>query len=221
MQKKTLFILLMISMFLFVAACSSDKEASPENNEGDAKNEQKSEREKVFEETDKVAKKFYKAGFELNIPVAYEMLSPKGKEELENQPYVTGIVSKNGDDIHGKELINKQDYKKIKNKYTDQFKDFEKLNDEYEIRRYGYVYGESSKEVIYYVEPWRGYEKDESDFNFISLKKNEKGEWKVKKFTEKKPDKVNDWKSGKVIHEYEKQSTSNGKESYGFEEENK
>ncbi len=97
-----------------MAACSSDNEASTGEKEGDTKNEEKSEREKVFEKTDKLAKKFYKAGFELNIPAAYEMLSPKGKKELKNQPYVTGIVTDNGDDIHGKELINKQDYKKSK-----------------------------------------------------------------------------------------------------------
>ncbi|TMN20854.1 hypothetical protein [Lentibacillus cibarius] len=223
MQKKTLFMLLMIGMFLFVAACSSDKEASPDDEKGDTESEEKSEREKVFEETDKIAKKFYKAGFELNIPVAYDMLSPKGKKKLEGKTafgsYNTKIVKDNGSEIYASDLIKSEQYERYKKEYPDQFKEFEKLHDEYEIRRYDYTYSKESKEIVYYVKPWRNYDFEKGDSNFISLKQNENGEWKVKAFKESIPEEVRSKNSGTILHEYKKYNKSSEGE-YGFEDKN-
>ncbi|GAB3051282.1 hypothetical protein [Virgibacillus ainsalahensis] len=209
MNKKMLGLLMLVVSLLLVVGCSSDSGASPDE-------EEKSEHADVFEETDKLALEFYQAGFELNIPKAHSMLSPAGQEKLEDEPYVTGIAKEDGSDLHASELVDPQDYEKYKEKGSEEFKDFDQLKDGYEIRRYDYVYSDESKEIIYYVKPWRGYEFEDGDSNFISLKQNEGGEWKVKQFIDRIPEPVTNKNSGTVIHPYEENKGEN-EDEYGFE----
>ncbi|MFC2947577.1 hypothetical protein [Virgibacillus sediminis] len=210
MNKKLIGLILLSVSLLTIVGCSSNSDASSDESA-------ETEKEKVFEETDEIAREFYQAGFELNIPKAHSMLSPAGQENLENEPYVTGIVKEDGSDLHARDMIKEEDYEEYKGEYSDQFKNFSKLNDEYEIRRYDNVYNDESGEVIYYVQPWNGYEFDDGDYNFISMKQNEKGEWKVKEYVDRQlPDDVPSSESGTVIHPFEESEESN-EDEYGFE----
>ena len=183
---------LMVVSLLLVVGCSSNSDASPEEKEN----------AEVFKETDKIVQEFYQAGFELNIPKVYSMLSPQGQDKLENETYVTEIVKDDGSKLHAQDMIQEESYQNYKDKYSDQFKDFDELKDEYEIRRYDSVYSEDSKEVIYYVKPWRGYEFEDGDSNFISMKQDGEGEWKIQEFIDSIPEAINDKDSGTVIHPY-------------------
>ncbi|MFC3041612.1 hypothetical protein ACFOGI_15300 [Virgibacillus xinjiangensis] len=209
MNKKLIGLALLIVSLLTIVGCSSNSDASSDESA-------ETEKEKVFEETDEIAREFYQAGFELNIPKAHSMLSPAGQEKLENEPYVTGIVKEDGSDLHASDLVDPEEYGKYKKSGAEGFKDFDKLNDEYEIRRYDYVYDEDSKEIIYYVKPWRGYEFKDGDSNFISMKQNEEGEWKIKQFIDSIPEDVNGKDSGTIIHPYKKAEDSE-EDEYGFE----
>ncbi|QKY69427.1 hypothetical protein [Lentibacillus sp. CBA3610] len=207
MNRKLTGLVLMVVSLLFVVGCSSNGDASPEENEN----------AEVFNETDEIVQEFYRAGFELNIPKVYSMLSPEGQDKLENETYVTDVVKDNGDKLHAQDMIQEEDYQNYKDKYSDQFKDFDELGDAYEIRRYDSVYSEDSKEIIYYVQPWTGFEFDDADYNFISMKQNQEGEWKVKEFVDSVlPDQVSDAESGTIIHKYEESEESEDDE-YGFE----
>ncbi|HLS08448.1 hypothetical protein [Lentibacillus sp.] len=193
MNRKLMGSFLMVVSLLLVVGCSSNSDASPEEKEN----------AEVFKETDKIVQEFYQAGFELNIPKVYSMLSPEGQDKLENETYVTEIVKDDGSTLHAQDMIQKENYQNYKDKYSDQFKDFDELNDEYEIRRYDSVYSEDSQEVIYYVKPWRGYEFEDGDGNFISMTQNEAGEWEINQFVNGSlPDQIENKESGTVVHPY-------------------
>lgn len=195
-------VMLVILSVVIVAGCSKkdDKSIKDEN---------------PFEETDKIAMEFYKAGFELNIPKVYEMLSPKGREELEKGEYQTGILKEDNTPLFVNTIIEDNHYKKYKDKYFSEFKEFEKLHEEYEVRRYDSVYNEEIGEIVYYVAPWSEYDMSDSDFNFISIKQNNDGEWKVKAFKEGIPDQIDDWETGTIIHQFKKNEDIE-EDDYGF-----
>ncbi|OZU89035.1 hypothetical protein CIL03_08435 [Virgibacillus indicus] len=192
MNKIKILVLTYLSIVL-IAGCSNKDETA----------EGKDEVDKIFEETDKVAIEFYKAGFELNIPKIYEMLSSKGKESIGE--YVIGMEG-NELDVSADELIQVEEFENYKQQHPDKFKAFNKLDDEYEIRRYGDAFNKETKEVVYRVEPWNEYKTYENsgDYNYISLIQNEDGKWVVKEFLETIiPDQIKDKNSGTIIHAYE------------------
>ncbi|WP_067729890.1 hypothetical protein [Oceanobacillus damuensis] len=201
---------------VLIVGCSSTDEGNANTGDNSA-NEKQSEMEKVFEETDKIALEFYKAGFELNIPKVYEMLSPNGKDTIGE--FVMGMEG-NELDVPADQLVEDENFKNYKKQNPDKFKEFEKLNDEYELRRYDNVYDEEKKEIIYRVEPWYEYETfdNSNDYNYISLKQNNDGEWVVKTFLETIiPDRISDKNSGTIIHPY-KESEEPIEDEYGFDD---
>ncbi|WP_029270563.1 hypothetical protein [Virgibacillus alimentarius] len=150
----------------------------------------------MFNEADKVAMDYYRAYFENDFPEMYKMLSPKGQDSFLNENgYLEDIIDESNTSMGIEEFVNPEKFKEFREEHKDLevefgtgeeiekvFKDFNKLKEEYEIRRYDEYFDKEKGELTYYITPVSDYDGYTAfgDSAFIVMKQNPEGEWKLK-----------------------------------------
>lgn len=175
MNKKRIFSLaIVLGMTFLIAGCSSNADENETVNETEDDNAKKYE--EVFKETDVVAHDFMVVKIEQNYPEILKYLSSKGTEKLEEE---SGYL------LEKHRLPN----------------EFAKLDGMYELRRYDNFYDKEVGEVYYRYS--RPDDKGVIVNSWIVLKQNDDGEWKVRNYTEFRPEMINDdnAETGTVLHE--------------------
>lgn len=173
-KKRILSLAIVLGMTFLIAGCNSEAEEKGTVNEKENDNAKKYE--EVFKETDVVAHAFMVVKIEQNYPEILKYLSPKGIEKLEKE---SGY------------LLDKH---RLPN-------EFEELDGMYELRRYDNFYDEEVGEVYYRYS--RPDDKGVLINSWIAMKKNYDDEWKVRGYTEFRPEMINDdnAETGTVLHE--------------------
>ncbi|WP_040980413.1 MULTISPECIES: hypothetical protein [Oceanobacillus] len=192
-----------IFLVLFLVGCGTSNENSNEDEEPVSDSNTKEadseteDLETVFAEADEAALEFYKAFYEFNVPVLYEMLPPKQQEEFletaslgnsdKEKPIAFMVID---EDLE--ELIDSEKFLEIKDNYKGEIKDtprqgrigFDKDifrnfedNEDYDMIRLANAYEETG-EVIYYVSPLD--ELGNNSNNFLATKQSPEGKWKVR-----------------------------------------
>lgn len=173
-KKRILSLAAVLGMTFLIAGCNSDgKEIETVEKEENANAEKY---EEVFKETDEIAHDFMVVKIEQNYPEILKYLSAEGIEKLKEE----------------------SDYLLDKHRLPDEF---DKLDGMYELRRYDNFYDEEINEVYYRYS--RPDDKGVIVNSWIVLIKNEDKEWKVRDYTEFRPEMINDAndETGTVLHE--------------------
>jgi|SRR5690625_85674 len=223
-KRKLLGLILLTGAITLTIGCSAnnDKDNTSEPKSKEV-NTEENDLQELFAEADEVAMEYYKAGFENDIPKMYEMLSPKGQEKFLEGNYISQLFM---DIAELDQLIIPEEFEKIKqdnfdiqDDNEDFFKDFNKLKEEYEVRRYDEYFDKEKGEVVYYVTPWSKYDgyNIPGDSNFIVMKQNPEDEWNIKEFKSgiKNID-IEDVDDGIVIHEYQ-ETDEKDEDEYDFD----
>ncbi len=188
LRKRFWLVAVAIGMVLLFSGCASDGIGMED--EGDKKQEKlekqsSKKNDEKFKEADKVAHEFMVAFIDRNNPVIFSLLSPKGLEMAKEETA---------------EL------------FLDKVEDegnFEKLDGNYELRRYDNYYDDADGELCYFV-----HAKNYIGKFYIVMKQNNEGEWKVKEEFSERPDYVVDRESGTILHEMPEEEED---DEYGFE----
>jgi len=173
-KKRILSLAAVLGMTFLIAGCNSDgKEIETVEKEENANAEKY---EEVFKETDEIAHDFMVVKIEQNYPEILKYLSAEGIEKLKEE----------------------SDYLLDKHRLPDEF---DKLDGMYELRRYDNFYDEKINEVYYRYS--RPDDKGVIVNGWIVLIENEDKEWKVRDYTEFRPEMINDAndETGTVLHE--------------------
>ena len=173
-KKRILSLAAVLGMTFLIAGCNSDGKESETVEKEENANAKKYE--EVFKETDEIAHDFMVVKIEQNYPEILKYLSSEGIEELKE----------------------KREYLLDNHEYPN---GFEKIDGNYELRRYDNIYSGDS-DVVYY----RYSSPDDQDKlinSWIILEKENEEEWKVKSYYGKRPDEINDAnaETGSVLHE--------------------
>ncbi|WP_252502724.1 hypothetical protein [Sporosarcina sp. Marseille-Q4943] len=170
-KKSTWSLFLLLAMTFLMAACSAENEEGTK-----AKSVDNAEKyADVFEVTDEIAHDFMVVKIEQNYPEILKYLSSSGIEELkEDREYLLERHRLPGE--------------------------FEKIDGNYELRRYDNFYNAEDEEVYYrYRTPDN---KGVMVNSWIVLMKNEDDEWKVRSYLDSRPEKINDGnaETGTILH---------------------
>lgn len=182
---------ILLATALLAMGCSSGGEAK----DSDTLNkEENSRNDEKFKKADKVANDYFEAIYENNNPKMKETLSPKALEGLEN------YEKKDTHEFPGR---------------------FDKLNGNYEIRRFDNYYDEEKGEIFYKCEIAGNI----GTYYYAVLKQNPEGEWKVRdsllKDRSKIKEDIPDENTGTIIHKISGNEIKNEDENevdYGFDE---
>jgi len=173
-KKRILSLAAVLGMTFLIAGCNSDGKESESVEKEENANAKKYD--EVFKETDEIAHDFMVVKIEQNYPEILKYLSAEGIEELEE----------------------KREYLLDNHEYPN---GFEKIDGNYELRRYDNLYSEDSDGIYYrYSSPD---DKGKLINSWIILEKENEEEWKVKSYYGKRPDEINDTnaEAGTVLHE--------------------